>query len=128
MWILLIFIIRCGLLSVLFAYQEEQFSGFTYYPNVISFGPYTNFRTPALFGGYEYTPVEINKRNEESLVTKQNEALKVMPVLFEQNNYDVMVCDPPYAGYQWIPDLSIYDDFWLWYFKNYTTLFSGNYI
>lgn len=34
-----------------------------------------------------------------------------MPVLFEQNGYDVTVCDPTYAGYQWIPDLSIYDDY-----------------
>lgn len=34
-----------------------------------------------------------------------------MPVLFSENGYQVTVCDPPYAGYQWIPDLSIYDDY-----------------
>lgn len=88
-----------------------QFDGFTYYSNVITFGGTTNFGTPGLFGGYEYTPVEINKRDTESLVEKQNEALKVMPVLFSENGYEVTVCDPPYAGYQWIPDLSIYDDY-----------------
>lgn len=90
---------------------EEQFSGFTYYPNTISFGAHTNFASPALFGGYEYTPVEINKRSSESLGAKQDEALKVMPVLFAGNGYDVTVCDPPYAGYQWIPNLSIYQEY-----------------
>lgn len=88
-----------------------QFDGFTYYSNVITFGGTTNFGTPGLFGGYEYTPVEMNKRDTEALVDKQNEALKVMPVLFSENGYQVTVCDPPYAGYQWIPDLSIYDDY-----------------
>ena len=38
------------------------------------------------------------------------EALKVMPVLFSDNGFDVTVCDPPYAGFRWVPDLSIYDD------------------
>ena len=89
----------------------EQFSGFTYYDNVISYGRSTNFGSPALFGGYEYTPVELNKRNQERLVDKQNEALKVMPVTFLENGFDVTVCDPTYANYQWIPDLSIYDDY-----------------
>ena len=90
---------------------EDQFSGFTYYANTVSFGSHTNFGSPALFGGYEYTPVEINKRDKEPLALKQNEALKVMPVLFEQNDYQVTVCDPPYAGYEWIPDLSIYEEY-----------------
>lgn len=89
---------------------KEQFAGFTYYQNTVSFGGATNFASPALFGGYEYTPIEINKREDEKLVDKHNEALKVMPVLFSQNGYDVTVCDVPYANYQWIPDMSIYDE------------------
>ena len=88
---------------------EKQFSGFTYYPNALSFGGHTLFASAALFGGYEYTPEELNKRSEELLVTKQNEALRVMPVLFEREGYTVTVCDPPYAGYTEVPDLSIYD-------------------
>ena len=88
---------------------EKQFSGFTYYANTISFGAYTQLGSPALFGGYEYTPVEINKRDKESLVRKHDEALRMMPVLFGKNGYQVTVCDPPYAGYQEIPDLSIYE-------------------
>lgn len=89
---------------------KEQFSGFVYYPNTISFGYYTNLGAPALFGGYEYTPVEMNRRDKELLRDKHDEALKVMPTLFDEAGYQVTVCDPPYAGYQWIPDFSIYDD------------------
>ena len=90
---------------------KEQYAGFTYYANTISFGGYTNFGTPGLFGGYEYTPVEMNKRSSEPLVLKHNEALKVMPVLFSENEYDVTVFDPVYASYQEIPDLTIFDDY-----------------
>ncbi len=89
---------------------EKQFAGFTYYSNTLSFGGFTNFAVPALFGGYEYTPVEMNKRKDELLVDKHNEALKVMPVLFANEGYDVSVLDPSYANYQWIPDLSVFDD------------------
>ena len=46
---------------------SDQFDGFTYYSNVISFGGYTNFGVPPLYGGYEYTPVEMNKREDELL-------------------------------------------------------------
>ena len=88
----------------------EKFDGFTYYRNTISYGAYTNFGSPALFGGYEYTPERMNERTEESLESKHNEALKVMPAIFGDNGYEVTVCDPTYAGYSWIPDLSIYDD------------------
>ena len=90
---------------------KKQFDGFTFYSNTISFGGSTNFGTPGLYGGYEYTPIENNRRSDETLVSKQNEALKVMPVLFSQNGYDVTVCDPTYANYTWIPDLSIYDEY-----------------
>ena len=90
---------------------KEQFAGFTYYSNTISFGGKTNFGIPAMMGGYEYTPVEMNKRDDEMLVDKHNESLKVMPVLFANNGYDVTVCDPVYANYQWIPDLSVFDEY-----------------
>ena len=89
---------------------KEKFSGFTYYPNTTSYGRSTFTGTPGLFGGYEYIPEEINKRAGQSLYDKHMEALKVMPVMFLEDGFDVTVCDPPYAGFQWVPDLSIYDD------------------
>ena len=88
---------------------KEQFTGFTYYQNTISYGEVTNIAAPALFGGYEYTPVEMNKRDQETLEDKHNEALKVMPTLFSQEGYKVTVVDPPYANYQWIPDIRLYE-------------------
>ena len=90
---------------------KKEFDGFTYYPNTISYGKSTNFGSPALFGGYEYVPAELNKRSTESLASKQNEALKVMPVLFEQNGFDVTVCDPTYANYHFASDTSVYNDY-----------------
>lgn len=90
---------------------QSQFAGFTYYPNSLSYGKCTNLCTPALFGGYEYTPAEINKRDSELLGKKQDEALKVLPAIFSKAGYTVTVCDPPYAGYKWIPDLSIFNEY-----------------
>lgn len=88
---------------------EQTFDGFTFYPNTLSFGTTTNFATPALFGGYEYVPVKINERKDETLKDKQNEALSVMPRIFLENDYKVVVTDPPYAGYQYSPDISVFD-------------------
>ncbi|MCR5384811.1 MAG: hypothetical protein K6E72_09280, partial [Saccharofermentans sp.] len=88
-----------------------EFDGFTYYPNTVSFGKYTNFGVPALYGGYDYTPEKINARSDERLVDKQNEALLTMPLLFSNNGWNVSVVDPSYANYQWTPDLSIYDQY-----------------
>ena len=88
----------------------EQFDGFTYYPNTISYGACTANGSPLIYGGYDYTPEKINARDDESLVDKHNEALKVMPVLFSKNGYSVTIFDPPYAGYKSIPDLSVFDD------------------
>jgi len=90
---------------------KEQFSGFTYYPNTISHGPFTVFGVPELFGGYEYTPTEMNARSDERMVDKHNEALLTLPVLFGENGYDVTVTDPPFVNYLWSRDLSIYSDY-----------------
>lgn len=89
---------------------KEKFDGFTYYPNTISYGSHTVFASPALYGGYEYTPERMNARADEELVSKHNQALKVMPAIFGKNGFDVTVCDPSLANYRIVPDLSIYDD------------------
>ena len=89
----------------------RQFDGFVYYPNTLSFGFHTNVGSPPLYGGYEYTPDGMAAREDMTLQEKHNEALKVMPVLFLENGYDVTVMDPSLANYQWIPDLSIYGEY-----------------
>ncbi len=88
-----------------------MYDGFTYYPNTVSFGNCTNYGSPAVFGGYEYTPYEMDKRDDELLKDKHDEALLLMPSLFYENGYNVTVCDPPYAGYNYVTDYSIYDDY-----------------
>ena len=89
--------------------MKEQFDGFTWYPNTLSYGYHTNIAAPALFGGYEYTPDGLTARADLSLREKHNEALKIMPLNFLEAEYEVTVCDAPYANYQWISDMSIYD-------------------
>ena len=89
----------------------KQFAGFTYYPNTLSYGPVTNLASPALYGGYDYTPEEINKRDTVKIAQKHDEALKLMPVTFYNAGYDVTLCDPTYAGYSWFPNLAAFDDY-----------------
>jgi YidC/Oxa1 family membrane protein insertase len=89
----------------------EKYSGFIYYPNTLSFNGHTLIGTPPLFGGYEYTPEEINKRSTEPLVKKHNESLLLMPKIFSDNNFSVTVTDPSWANYSWIPDTRIYSDY-----------------
>ena len=88
----------------------DEYDGFTYYGNTISFGPNTNFSTPSLFGGCEYTPAKLNERSDESLADKQDETISVLPEIFTGNNYSCTFINPTYAGYQWIPDLTVFDD------------------
>lgn len=89
----------------------NMYDGFVYYPNTLSYGDYTYLASPALFGGYEYTPEELNAKTEQSMKSKHNEALLVLPKIFDDANFNVTVCDPPYAGdYKWIPNLNIYSE------------------
>jgi YidC/Oxa1 family membrane protein insertase len=88
---------------------QTSFSDFTWYPNCISLGGYTLVGLPALFGGYEYAPKEMQRRNTELLVKKYNEALLVLPKLFSENGFSITVTDPSRSNFGIEPDLSIYD-------------------
>jgi len=89
----------------------EKFDGFTFYPNTVSFGATTIVGSPALYGGYEYTPFEMNRRSDKLLVEKHNEALKVLPVLFSQNGYKATFLNPTYVNYKWLSDPAIFDEY-----------------
>ncbi len=89
---------------------RNTMSGFTWYPNTVSFNSLTRMAIPALYGGYEYTPLEMNRRDDETLVKKHNEALLVMPVLFKNNGYNSTFTDASYANYSTIPDNSIFKE------------------
>jgi len=90
---------------------KNIYSGFNFYPNTVSFNGYTAIGAPPVFGGYEYTPEEINKRDTIPLVEKHNQALLTLPRIFSDNNFNVIVTDPPYANYNQKPDLSIYNEY-----------------
>ena len=85
----------------------STYSGFVYYPNCVSFGAHTRIGAPALFGGYEYKPVNIQKSRSYAK-EKHNEALLMMPLLFYHDGYKVTVTDPTMANYSLKPDLSIF--------------------
>ena len=88
----------------------QNFDGFVYYPNTVTFNGWTKGGAPPIFGGYEYTPEGLNSRPEISLAKKNNEALLVMPRLFAGSGLSVTITYPPYADGNWIPDLRIYDN------------------
>lgn len=91
---------------------NEQFSGFTFYPNTVSCNGHTFMGSPGLYGGYEYTPSEMNKRDSQKLVDKHNEALLLMPRVFtEQAGYTAAVSDLSWGNYSYLADLSFIDEY-----------------
>jgi len=88
----------------------KYFSGFTYYPNCVSFGSHSRIGVPVLFGGYEYEPRLIQKGRTYAM-KKHNEALLMMPRIFAKAGYQVTVTDPSFANYSFKPDLSIFEPY-----------------
>jgi YidC/Oxa1 family membrane protein insertase len=110
---------------------KESFDGFTLYPNTVSFAVHTIMGAPPIWGGYDYTPREMNLRDTIPLVEKHNESLLVLPRLLTGAGYQVTVTDPSWANHDAIPDTSIYDAYdnirafntigrytYLWYSEN----------
>jgi YidC/Oxa1 family membrane protein insertase len=89
---------------------QDAYEGFVYYPNTLSFNGYTRLGAPPIFGGYEYTPLELNKR-DIPVVEKHNEALLLLPRIFSEAGYTVTVTDPPYPNYSFKDDLRIYEPY-----------------
>ncbi|MBN1242896.1 MAG: YidC/Oxa1 family membrane protein insertase [Spirochaetales bacterium] len=86
----------------------EKYRGFVWYPNTLSFNPHTLAGAPPLYGGYEYTPQAINARSGESLVSKHNEALAVLPRAFAEEGWRSAISDASWANYSWVPDNTIF--------------------
>jgi len=90
---------------------KEQFAGFTYYPNTFSYGPSTIYAARAEFGGYDYCALSAAALDEPFNYDQNDEALLVLPRIFSENGYRTIVTDPPYAGGDIDPDLSIYEPY-----------------
>ncbi len=93
-----------------FPILSEQFTGFTLYPNTISFGGHTYIGAPALYGGYEYTPSEF-KKNTIPGRDMYNESLCVMPRLFSELGWNTVITDASLANHSWVPDNSIFETY-----------------
>lgn len=87
------------------------FDGFTFYKNTVSMGPLTMIGTPGIFGGYSFTPWEINKRSTETLQKKHNEALLTLPKVFHDVGFDITVSGLPYENYHEYPITDMYKGF-----------------
>ena len=89
---------------------EEIYDGFTYYPNTVSLSHYTTLGAPGLYGGYDFTPWEINQRQDLSIREKHNQSLLVLPTLFTNADYNVTITNMPYENYNMQPVEQIYKD------------------
>ena len=90
---------------------KEQFDGFVFYKNTVSFAPRTMTGSVGIFGGYSFTPWEINLRTDQTLQEKHNQALLTMPVLFHKAGFDVTVSGLPYENYLEYPIEQMYDGY-----------------
>jgi hypothetical protein len=85
------------------------FSSFVWYPNCVSFGGHTYVGAPPVYGGYEYAPMEINKRTAESVEEKYKEAFLLLPYIFSELDYSITITDPPFESNKY-SNLSIFND------------------
>jgi len=91
---------------------KNIYSGFTYYPNTVSFNGHTLMGSPGIYGGYEYTPYQMNQVKDKSLLQKHNESLLVLPrILTENADYSANVYDLSWANYSYEADMSITNDY-----------------
>jgi YidC/Oxa1 family membrane protein insertase len=79
---------------------KEAFDGFVYYNNTASLYRRTIFGAPPLFGGYEYSVQNMDKRPDKEYREKHNEALLLLPEIFKSLGYTVTVTDMPYTNYE----------------------------
>ena len=89
---------------------RKKLDGFTFYPNTISFNGHTLMGSPGVYGGYEYTPYEMNRRDTVPLKQKHNEALSVLPTIFGEAGFESTISDLSWANYSWIADMSFAKD------------------
>ena len=90
----------------------EVFEGFTFFDNVLSFNGHTIMGSPGVYGGYEYTPLEMNRRDSVPLVEKHNESLVLLSHIFnEELGFSAVITDPSWPNYRQFCDLSFLDKY-----------------
>ena len=90
---------------------RKMYVGFTYYPNTISFGSNVMYGSPGVFGGYEYTPYyHDNVRSDITLVENQNEAISLLPMMFDSEGFNSVVSNIPLENYGYSARNAFYSD------------------
>lgn len=74
---------------------KDDFSGFVYYPNCVSYFAHTILAYPAMMAGYEYTPENMDKIQNKTIIEKYKESLLVLPLIFKENGFDTTVINSP---------------------------------
>ncbi|MBP5158590.1 MAG: YidC/Oxa1 family membrane protein insertase [Treponema sp.] len=91
---------------------KESFAGFTFYENTLSFNGHTLLGLPPLFGGYEYTPAEMNRRAGEPLAEKNNQSQLLLPlILKDELGFKGVIADPQYGNYSLYCDTTFIDPY-----------------
>ena len=91
---------------------RDTFTGFVYYKNALAYNSHTLIGTPPLYGGYEYTPDQINSRSDQLLKDKHNEALLLIPrILTEQADFSAIMSDTSWGNYSYVADMRFTDGY-----------------
>ena len=79
---------------------------------IVSYNNHTLMDSPALYGGYEYTPYETNKRTNQTLKEKHNQATLMIPrVLTEQADFTASMFDTSWGNLSFTADMSFTDGY-----------------
>lgn len=108
---------------------KEEYTGFTYYPNTLSFYGHTLLGLPPILGGYEYSPVQLHNRPEKN-ADKYNEAVLMLPTLFKQQGFQTTVIDVPWTDFLDISNGQVFNSHGIGYLKfkgRYNQLFQQQY-
>lgn len=68
---------------------KEYFDGFVFYPNTLTTGAYTDFGTPAILGGYEYSSYHLSKNPDKFNDLSAQAFTKILNQI--NAKYDVML-------------------------------------
>jgi hypothetical protein len=99
----------------------DEYTGFTFYKNALSFNGHTLLGAPALWGGYDYAPDKMNECTSVSNREKTNEAdLMLARIFTEQAGYSATITDMPWANFSYVADMSITEPYPL--IKGYNTM------
>jgi len=73
---------------------KKGFEGFTYYPNTYSYGACTLTGGPALYGGYDFNPFNLDE-DRDHLQERLDASIRFLPWNFSKAGFDCSVFDPP---------------------------------